>query len=161
MTSTRTQRILELSSSLSPTGAKTLLAMGLGDSDRPIDRVIRRLQAEDGQAWFESARNQLLDEVGVSLASIRSNPATPLEQLREHKAAIKRWSKDSDPDTQLIGVLGYFLVLAIASCHHSLQISDQNPAFVHGALRELEAALPAPWNCFVRKAISHEDTKTL
>lgn len=153
MTTERTRSILELSSALSPTGAETLLAMGLGVSERPIDRVARRLQDEDGAAWYELARKRLADELGVSLAAIRSNPATPLDQLREHKAAIKRWSNDADEDTRQIGVLGYFLVLAVGMRHHAMLITEQPKDQIADAWRLLSEALPDPWPDDLRVAI--------
>jgi len=123
-----------------PNTFSRLMRLGLDGSNRPIDRVIARLELEDGAAWlFSTFENTVLQ--------VLLNPAAKpsLAELVEAKGFSKGLiAAPRTRDDWLRGVAGYFLSCGLALALHQQHISGKEIDHLRQVLADLATVLPEP-----------------
>jgi len=162
-----------------------LLRLGFGGQSRPIDRLIARLEADDGVHWLASALTEIpivvaapgtwfarsgsgltAHDVFIGSGPVESRKADrpggrpPAEQHLATLRAIKHRCKQivSSPrneEQMLVGTLGYFLTVAAGALHHRVQLSSRPADELDAALLDLASVLPEPW-CDLMNAAAGE-----
>lgn len=134
--------------------AKSLLAMALRASARPLDQLIERLTAEDGPRWLAAvSQNPALAELGVTYDALIDGEADlkMLESIKDlSKSAVARQTEDS---SKLEPTYLYFMSLAAALAHHGEIISSQGRQEILDAFEELADALPHRERSLIDKAM--------
>jgi hypothetical protein len=141
--------------SLTDDDVTRMLQVGFGHRVRPIDDVVQRLLAADGEAWFAAAmaKPPLLGP-GVPMSRAAQSDVT-IEELE----GIKSRCKDaisvaaSDRSTKDAGVMGYFLVVASGLAFHDRVLASRDRAEIDEALAAISDHLPKPWSAIVATAI--------
>jgi len=128
------------------------LAAGV-ELDRPVDRVIRRLECADAEEWFTTflARGPL---------SVFQDPEDALVNGRsgiDHLIALKNRAKtflreSPESDEALYGILGYFLASAGALLHHGRLISSSRREDLDPMLLDLAGVLPDAYSQLLARA---------
>ena len=139
--------------------------------DRPIDRLIDRLSAEDGEVWLERGlRGYLTDPNAPPVDEVLLADSAPLEQLQElkdraktlysenHRAGSHRATGATEPGAEspktvaLIGMAAYFLTVAVALVRHDRRICSRSRKELQPMLRSLLEAMPSRWREMLKAA---------
>lgn len=159
-----------------------LLRLGFGGQSRPIDRLIARLEADDGVHWLSAALTEIPIDVvapgtwfarsGSGLTahdvfigrgqveSLKAGDSGGSSSAEQHLAtlrAVKHRCKQivSNPrneEQMLVGTLGYFLSVAAGALHHRVQLSSRPADELDAALLDLASVLPEPWSDLMNAA---------
>ncbi len=124
------------------------LQLGVEQKNRPVDRLIERLQQADGETWLHSA---LDNSPGSWFLSLEGSPSAA--ELEEFKQQAKvTFAKADDADARLAGLLRYLFVIAAGLNYLGALLSSQPAPEISATLLDLAVALPAPWNDFIAEA---------
>lgn len=124
------------------------LQLGVEQKNRPVDRLIERLQQADGETWLHSALKNSPDSWFLSLEGRPT--AAELEEFKQQ--AKDTFAKADDTDARLAGLLRYLFAIAAGLNYLGALLSSQPAPEISAALLDLAVALPAPWNDFIAEA---------
>ena len=134
--------------SLDGNSVTNFLQLGIEQKNRPVDRLIERLQQTDGETWLHSALKNSPDSWFLSLEG--SPDAAELEEFKQQ--AKVTFAEADEANTRLAGLLQYLFVIAAGLNYQGALLSSQPASEISATLLDLAVALPAPWNDFIAEA---------
>lgn len=136
---------------LSPMIVGRLLRMGMRSPSRPSDKLIDRLAAADAHDWLAQALAS--DRIAGAKADTIASGAWSIVDLDALKNRSKALTlSESDPNSRLAALAGYYLAIAAAIVHHQRLISSQPKAELASLFADLGATAPEPWATLLGKA---------
>lgn len=125
--------------------ARKLLRLGMLKTFRPVDALIERLKATDGQEWFRKVTLAAPFTTILGRGDGLITGRVMLAQLTALKEAGKRQARELDRNMRLIARAAYDLSIAAAIVHYGQVITTQSRTELLDVLSDLAEALPEPW----------------
>lgn len=133
--------------------ALEFLNLALREPERPVDRVIDRLQLGDGQLWMEETlARQLSSASSQGCTDLLAGRLTLADIRAQIESAKSAFAESKTSDAEMGSTLRYLLLQAAALRQFRARLTSQDPATLENALSDLACALPTEWSAFVREA---------
>lgn len=136
--------------------ATALLKYGMERRPRPVDAVIERLRESGSATWLDRRMREVL-RGSIPGSTLEGADLLAGGLSRGDLELVKSWCKKAvarcpaESDESRGALLVYFLVLASASVHLRVRLTERAPEEVGESLVDLAEALPPAWAGLVRQ----------
>jgi hypothetical protein len=131
-----------------------LLAQAARRSGRSVERLIQRLELDDGPTWLRDALKHGRWGESTDVHERLSSGTASLDELRAVKDASKALYERVEADAHLAGVAGYFFSLAAAIVQYGTCIGSYDRAELRETFLDLASVSPPPWSDLCERAAS-------
>ena len=129
---------------------RRLLSLALEYRGRPIDDLVDRLSAGDGDEWLTRTLRTPTPHGGLPEGLLEGHWTLP--QMLQIKEYFKRGADPRNAESRRKSLLGYFLCTAAAQVHHHRLLSSGPREELAEAWRELAALASPPWRALLIEA---------